>query len=86
MRRGEIPPEMVPKLGGYMLVDLVAFGPRAEMLKFAEAVEVTTLPMAAKLAEEMRDSAKADKVMAYSYRNGMLWFTLSWDDKLTVAP
>ncbi len=86
MRWGEIPPDVVPILGGSMLVDLVAFGPNAEMLNFAEAVEVSTLPMATKLAEQMRDSAKADKVMAYRYLCGTLWFALSWDDKLIVAP
>jgi hypothetical protein len=68
-----------------MSIDLVAFGPRAEMLAFSEAVEVSTLSAARKLAEEMRDRTKADQVFVYNYRNGFMWFSLSWDDKMNMG-
>jgi hypothetical protein len=68
-----------------MSIDLVAFGPNAEMLAFAEAVEVSTLATARKLAEELRDRTKADKVFAYNYRNGAMWFSLTWDDKMNMG-
>jgi hypothetical protein len=68
-----------------MSIDLVAFGPNAEMLAFAESVEVDTLTTATQLAEQMRDRTKADKVFVYNYRNGAMWFSLSWDDKMNMA-